>query len=240
MTARVISADKIRWLFAETLVIVLGVLIALGLDNAWTDRQERMLAIDYVQRVQADVNVDLIYIRDIWLPRLRMKRDALDAIGPVVRGQVPFPEDVVTFLRNVSRGGMMSATAQPWFANTTFEDLRSTGNLRLIRDPDVRGAISRYYGGMENEFDRLQGRHTNYVSFVHTAMPAELREDIGLEALEEFGIDYALKRLLSDEFRNLVNEEYNTMLFMQSIDFERNAELLYRNLETYRRKLEGS
>ena len=112
MSARLLSADKIRWLFAETLVIVLGVLIALGLDDTWTDRQERLMAIDYIQRVQDDVNEDLRYIRDTWHPRLRIKRDALDAIVPVVRGQEPVPEDVVTFFRNVSRGGMMSANAQ--------------------------------------------------------------------------------------------------------------------------------
>ena len=93
---------------------------------------------------------------------------------------------------------------------------------------------------MRNQFDRLQSRRTNYVSFVHTAIPAELRDDIGLEALEEFGVDYGLKRLLSDEFRNLANEEYNTMLFVQSRDFERCAELMQSVLEAYRLELDGS
>jgi hypothetical protein len=240
MAARLISAGNLRWLFAETLVIVLGVLIALGLDDSWTNRQDRLLAIDYIHRLQDDVNEDLRYIRDTWLPRLRMKQDALDAIGPVVRGQVPVPEDVETFLHNVARGGIMSGSAQSWFTDTTFEDLRSTGNLRLIQDPDLRAGIARYYGGMQAWFDRLQGRHTNYVSYVHTAIPAEMRDDMGLEGLEKFGIDYALKRLLSDEFRNLANEEYNTMLFMQSLDFERFAESLLRSLEVYRLELEGS
>ncbi len=45
MAARLISADKFRWLFADTLVIVLGVLIALGLDDSWTDRRDRLQAI---------------------------------------------------------------------------------------------------------------------------------------------------------------------------------------------------
>ncbi|MCH7503606.1 MAG: hypothetical protein IIA10_09660 [Proteobacteria bacterium] len=239
MATKLISAAKLRWLVAETLVIVLGVLIALGLDDHWTDRQERLLAMDYVQRVQNDVNADLDYIRNTWNPRLREKREALEAIGPVVRGQARVPEDVVMFLRNISRGGMMSATAQPWVTSTTFEDLRSTGNLRLIRDPDVRAAISSYYDGMSNLFDRMQGRHSGYVSFVHTAIPAELRDNINLEAIERFGVDYALNRLLSDEFRNLANAEYNAMLFMLSQDFETYAERLHGVLEIYRLELEG-
>ncbi len=240
MATKLVSAANVRWLFAETLVIVLGVLIALGLNDIWSARQDRLLAIDYVGRIQGDVNTDLTYIRDTWLPRLRNKRDALDAIVPVVRGQVPVPEDVETFFRNVSRGGMMSAIAQPWYVDTTFEDLRSTGNLRLIDDPDVRAAIAGYYGLMRALFQRMQGRHTDYVSYVHTIIPAELRDEIDLEAIERFGVDYALKRLLSDEFRNLANEEYNAMLFMQSLDFERYATSLYDVLEAYRLELEGS
>jgi hypothetical protein len=74
MAARLISAGNLRWLFAETFVIVLGVLIAFRLDDSWTNRQDRLLAIDYIQRLQDDVNEDLKYIRDTWLPRLRMKQ----------------------------------------------------------------------------------------------------------------------------------------------------------------------
>ena len=33
----------LRWLFGETIVIVLGVLVALSLDDIWTARQERNL-----------------------------------------------------------------------------------------------------------------------------------------------------------------------------------------------------
>ena len=43
MANEIISMAKIRWLFAETLVIVLGVLIALGLDEYRTDRYEEAL-----------------------------------------------------------------------------------------------------------------------------------------------------------------------------------------------------
>ena len=42
-STRILTAPNFRWLIAETLVIVLGVLIALGLDDAWTAREERQL-----------------------------------------------------------------------------------------------------------------------------------------------------------------------------------------------------
>ena len=48
LTALFQSESRLHWLVSETLVIVLGVLIALGLDDYWTDRQERDLELEYL------------------------------------------------------------------------------------------------------------------------------------------------------------------------------------------------
>ncbi len=240
MAAKLISAGNFRWLFAETLVIVLGVLIALGLNDYWTDRQDRLLAIDYIQRIEYEVNGDLQNLQNSFRPRLRAKREALEAILPVVRGRAPVPEDLNDFLLNVSRGGIFGGTLATLANNTTFEELRATGNLRLIRDPDLRIAIVRYYADGEYQINRLRGRFTDYVSFVLSVIPGELRDDMDLDAINEFGVEFAMQRLLSEEFRRLANEEYNKMLFMENFDWQSPAESLLGQLGAYRLKLEGS
>ena len=232
------SAAKVRWLFAETLVIVLGVLIALGLDDYQTGRYEQRLAAEYIQRLQEDVKQDLVYLSTSWYPRLRIKHESLDAIAPVVRGRASVPEDIEGFFRNVARGGMMGASTSDWVTDTTFRDLLSTGNLRLIRSPELRGKISSYYELLDAQLARVESRRTAYVSFVHTVIPAELREDMDLESVRSFGVDFALKRLLSDDFRIVLNEEYNTMLFMEGRDFAGFANAMLIELESYRVALE--
>ena len=222
------------------LLVVLGILIALGLDDYRSDRQDRALEIDYVRHIQCSVEVDLANIRDGWQPRLRAKRDALEAILPVVRVQIPVPDDIATFLDNVGRAGMLGATGQSWIADTTFKDLSSSGNLRLIGDRDVREAMIHYYGRTQYLFEKVRARNTDYVMYVHSAIPAELRAYKSLEVLQEFGLDYALKRLSSAEFRILANQEYNKMLFLQTLDFENLAESLHSDLAAYRLQLEGS
>ena len=234
-----VSAKKVRWLFAETLVIVLGVLIALGLDDYRTNQYERRLAIDYVQRIQNDLSRDLNFIDRVWVQQLEIKRESLDAIAPVIRGQIQVPDDVEEFLKNVARGGMAGTTAVSWYTDTTFQDMRATGNLRLVKDPDIRAEISRYYEAVQSEALRVEARFTNYVPFVHALLPAELRDDIDLGALEEFGIDYALRRLLTDDFRDLLNKEYNLLLFLESREFQAIAQSLFEKLEAYRIELEG-
>jgi len=240
MAEKMASANKLRWLFAETLVIVLGVLIALALDDYRTDQYERRLAIDYVQRIQDDLNQDLRYIATIWVPRLKMKRESLEFIAPVIRGQQSVPADTLGFMTHVSLGGVMGTSAAVWYTDTTFQDMRATGNLRLIQDPTIRAEISDYYETLESETLRVERRFTNYVQFVHSVMPAELRDDLDLESLEEFGADYALQRLLTDEFRNALNQEYNLMLFMESMRYQVFAESLLEVLEAYRITLDNA
>lgn len=239
MAKKIASVKNIRWLVAETLVVVLGILIALGLDDYRTGINERRLAIEYVGRVQDDLDRDFRYIAAIFNPRLKIKRESLESVAPIIRGQSPVPADRVAFLKSVSLGGVLGTSAVDWFTDTTFQDMRATGNLRLIQDAAVRAEIAEYYEMLESQTLRVERRFSNYVPFVHSVMPSELREDIDMESLDEFGIDYAIERLLSDEFRELLNQEYNLMLFMERIEYEDFARSLYNDLESYRIRLES-
>ena len=77
--------SKLRWLLSETLVVVLGVLIALGLNDYWISRQEQALELQYLKRIYQDVSADIGQI-DYWVgDRLHTKLQALDAIAPKQR-----------------------------------------------------------------------------------------------------------------------------------------------------------
>jgi len=221
-----------RWVFSETLVIVIGVLIALGLDDYWTDRQERILELQYVKRIHANATSDVAFIDQIRV-RLDRKFRALDDIAPVVRGHEPVPDDVESFLRNAALGGLIGASSVAWITRTTFEDLVSTGNLRLIRDPDLRREILIYYDDVDKGYISRLGRRTGYVDYIHSLMPAELREDMNFAAMETFDTDRAVAGLLSNEFEGLLNQEYNYAFFVQRFDSRLGAKRLLNNLEIY-------
>ena len=209
----------LKWLLSETLVIVLGVLLALGLVDFWTARQERDLELQYLQRVQADVRADIDYIDQVVRERLDTKLKSLAAIAPIVRGQEPVPENVESFLRNVALGGLLGASSTHWVRDTTFEDLKSTGNFRLISNVDLRQKITRYYAGFDTLYGRSRDRRSGYAAYVHSVVPAELRDDMGIADMEEFGIDRAVTRFTSEEFQDLLNQEYNYAYFTQRLNF---------------------
>jgi hypothetical protein len=222
----------IRWLFRETLVVVLGVLIAIGVNDYWNERQERILEREYLTRLLEDVAADIEYVRSA-RSMLDRKLQALDAIAPVVRGLAPVPNDLETFLRNVALGGLGGASSTYWITDTTFEDMKATGSLRLIRDAEMRRRIVRYYGDFETFFARSRDRKTGYVSFVHSRLPSELRDDMDLSDMEKFGAVDAMEEFMSPEFQYLLNQEYNYAYFNQQNNIGPTAEELAQQIKEY-------
>jgi len=231
-----------RWLFWETLIIVLGVLIAFAVNDYWSDRQDRELEIQYLKRLLTDIKGDEQWLIDYIERPLVRKFDALNAIAPVVRSKEPVPEDLETFLTNVTLGGIGGASPTAFVTATTFEDLKNTGNLRLIRDTKLRSKINNYYVLFESNHLRIKARTTGYFMFVHAILPAELRNNLTMEAMQKFGIDHALEKILSQEFLDLFNQEYNFAYFIQRLYTQyaqRSAELAA-EVQAHIAQLEGS
>ena len=229
-----------QWLFWQTLFIILGVLIALAVDDFWTGRQERALELDYVKRILAEVERDIEWVEGYVNDYVAQKNRALEAIAPVVRGQQPVPEDVGTFLDSVGLGGIAGLSPTYWVTTTTFDDLIATGNFRLIRSAEFRNRISKYYKDYEDDFRRIQARTTGYAMFVHSIYPSELRDATDDATVEAFGIERALNRIQSVEFQDLLNQEYNYAYFLRNrqINFLSVAEEWSQELKAYIRELE--
>ena len=230
-----------RWLFWETLIIVLGVLIAFAVNDYWLDQQDRGLELQYLKRVHADLKRDEAWVSGYNEGPMKAKFAALDAITPVVRGREPVPDDLETFLVNVTLGGIGGASPNYFVNTTTFDDLKATGNLRLIQDTDIRGKLSDYYNLYENNHGRTVERKTGYFMFVHSILPAELRQNISMEAMEEFGVERALEKILSHEFSDLLNQEYNFGIFIRRLyaQYSETSSALAEDVEAHIRALEN-
>lgn len=212
--------------------MVLGVLIAIGINDYWSARQERQMEREYLTRLLEDIAADIDYVSSAQ-NMLDRKLQALDAIAPVVRGLAPVPNDLETFLRNVALGGLGGASSTYWITDTTFEDMKATGSLRLIRDAEMRRTIGKYYGDFETFFARSRDRKTGYASFVHSRLPAELRDDMTFSDMTNFGAVDAINEFISPEFQDLLNREYNYAYFNRQNNIGPTAEKLAQQIEEY-------
>jgi hypothetical protein len=200
---------------AELIIIILGVLIALAVDNWNSDRAERTLEKSYLTALGNDLRADSTFLAGIELPALAQKDSALAVVAPIARGLSPIPVDTVGFLRVVSLAGRLGAgafsTKQP-----TYDELLSTGRLRLIQSQELRAQLVAHYTASEVQKARTNWRTPGYPMMVHEFYPAELRESVSEAAVREFGVARALQIVRSDRFERVMNQELNLLFFLRT------------------------
>ena len=144
---------SLRWLFAEVVVVVLGILIAFQIDEWKTQREERRQEIVSLEAISSDL--------ELGAEELRLYEEAADSayaqLARVVQalrdGVVPpdaladaDPELALTRLTSRPNDRLWRPTA------TAFDSLRDTGNLNLISDNGLRSELVDYHDTFEPYF----------------------------------------------------------------------------------------
>lgn len=131
--------STMRKLAGEFVVIVVGVLVALGVDQ-WRERQgEKALEAAYAARVIGDLRADTAafgdMLRGVWVD----KRDVLLALS---EGRLPQTESVdqtMVLLDHSVWFGIIPAQA------AAFREMEGSGRLRLLSNSETRDALTSYY-----------------------------------------------------------------------------------------------
>ncbi len=125
----------------ELLVVMIGLVAAFQVDRWWDARGGRLDEAMYIARLISDVGEDIPNLEyAISLAEVRLGfGNFLAEVGtdPSVALDKP-----AYFLAAVCQAAYTYTAS---LSSDTFEDLRSSGNLKLIRDQDVKQAVQRYY-----------------------------------------------------------------------------------------------
>ena len=115
---------------------MLGVLVALAADRWNQDRVERVLEIDYIERLTADIRSDSVRAAE-YLARFERIELARDSLLRFVDGEVELGSTVSTVMRAFQQFNLS--------APATWNELLGGGSFGVIRDSDIRAVVSRYY-----------------------------------------------------------------------------------------------
>ena len=129
-----------RLAVGELVIVALGVLIALWADQAIQTRQEADLAISYLEGLQTDVRADISALRfssDQARNRLAITRQVDAWLHDP--DATPDPDALVM---NVHYAGV---TFFPTISRFTIEELKSNGDLRLLKNRGLKRQIADYY-----------------------------------------------------------------------------------------------
>lgn len=150
------AAPRWRRAFGELLIIIFGVLIALWAENWREALQDRRLEHAYLERLADDLRRDTAEISDMMAATVGRAEYAGIVLRALKEGEPGVsPDELIWAVEHASFFGY------PAYSRATFDDLMSTGNLRLLRDDRIKEAISQYY----SEIDGITQFRDLYVPF---------------------------------------------------------------------------
>ncbi len=139
------DSKTLRRLVAELLVVVFGILIAVGVDRWNQGRQERIAGERYVEALAEDLAADTVALGrlvGIYRAREAAGQRVLDAI----ERDSDFEDDPAALASDINYAGYVTSFKASDF---TYRELLSTGGFGLIEDPDLKRALVAYYQSVE-------------------------------------------------------------------------------------------
>lgn len=145
---------------AELLVIIIGVLIALAVDDWNQEKSQRRLSAEYMDRLVRDLRADRDLVERM-LEALEVKGQSLmflDSVGAAPELAFESPD---RFLRALPESLPLGFNVPP-MRSVTIDDMRSTGRLALIQPVTMREQILEYYEVVKNAENRIESRRTGF------------------------------------------------------------------------------
>lgn len=150
----------------EVLVVVVGIFLALQVD-AWNEaRQDRLLEQRYLQRLDAELANDIEAMEfglELAWDRHDMGRMLLAALEDPSIAR----DDPSRFVTAIETAGW---TFLPPINDATFEEIKFSGNLSIIRNEELRQSLSAYYKLIERNEQWDYMREANQIAYTETSV----------------------------------------------------------------------
>jgi hypothetical protein len=204
-------------LVAEFFVIVVGVLVALGVDSWATSQRERALEAEYLARLLDDVRFDLDELAMV---------DSVSRIGIDASRRLTDP----SILETMSPGQVVSAawavanTRVADLSRSTFDELINSGQIEVIHSNAVRRELASYNRAINEISGAWNGIAPDLLRWYSARVPQTIGARMGLDsecmrnserALNAFSVicDLDLSGWSSQAFEAAVRSEAGQQMF---------------------------
>lgn len=159
----------LKYAIGEIILVVLGILIAIQINN-WNEKRETDLKKEvYIQRLLNDLRKDTVnfgsYV-EICEKEIRLWR----GIEKKIRKPNATLDSIIKIFTDTGRGGIPQLSAQN---NTTYNSLLSTGDIELFQE-DHMVMLMQYYDVMDGTY--------SFISLYQNIVSSNMRE-----TFDEFG-----------------------------------------------------
>lgn len=217
-----LSKDKLKkyliYAIVEILLIVVGILLALSLNTWQNNNKDSTIERDYISDLIIDIRQDTSYFNTRRIKNIKKKIDALKQAKAYLLGDYQI-NDTLLFLNSIGYGARYSrviATSN----SSTYTELVSTGNLRVIKDKEIRKEIINYYENKDAAAKTIQSSKTDYLNYVNSLR--SFKKDTPNQ-ISKSDQKRMLRKINEDKFYGLINQEL-TFADGLEIHFERGLE----------------
>ncbi len=153
------TAKYLKYAIGEILLVVIGILIALQLNNLNEERKNRILEADYYCTLLEDLNQDVLEIKkQLETNELRIK-SSNEFIALLQKSSFTQFDVMQAMLGAVAK---TTYTFQP--SKAAFEDLKSSGNLGLLKDLTIKNKLIAYYTNLEGLIDVIDANSDSSIN----------------------------------------------------------------------------
>lgn len=147
---RLIMPDNVRkyllYAIGEITLVVIGILIALQVNNWNIQRQNRIAEKQYLERLVIELENDLESITISIQSNLSRKQRGEFLIKTKTNPELVV-ENPSYFINSIEYAGYTNA---PVISDHTFEEIKSSGRLSILQNELIRTELSKYYTNIRN------------------------------------------------------------------------------------------
>ena len=147
-----------KYAIGEIVLVVIGILIALQINNWNESRKDNVAEKIALTNLELDIKENISRLQthlksqEVWI------QDCISILNHLEKENRFIGED--TLIRQINDLLVRSNSGQ---ANTTYETLKSTGKLNLIRNENLKKEIVLYYNYLQNFSNNTTNNNTNLI-----------------------------------------------------------------------------
>ena len=130
-----------KYAIGEIVLVVIGILIALQINNWNENSKNKRLETNYLIRISKDLESDILEF-DKAIRLAQERNDRVIFLQDVIENPELLRDSTDYFVQSIIVAGY---TYLPTISNHSFEELKSSGRLSLIQDETLRILIAKYY-----------------------------------------------------------------------------------------------
>mgnify|MGYP001304159655 CR=1 FL=1 len=161
-------------LLGEFLTIVVGVLVALGVDEWRQERADLEVAREHLGDVASELRGNLCTVHRVRALQLARKLENLQTVIDFLNRPDAAVADPAALLRAFA---WSAAAVRPWLSDNQYNALVNSGNVRLLRKLHPALDLGGLYEGPEVLFSQVQRLHGDYPRVVNELLPAQFQAE---------------------------------------------------------------